>query len=95
MGGRNITYNLYNESTHEGDYAVGVAAYLYNIKNTDLELSWYHKLIKDDVAQDILGASFKQYLFDKVKLYGNTRYDLPAKYLARFWLVHPTFRWTT
>ncbi|MDD2500862.1 MAG: hypothetical protein PHN92_08595 [Geobacter sp.] len=79
MGGRNITYNLYNESTHEGDYAVGVAAYLYNIKNTDLELSWYHKLIKDDVAQDILGASFKQYLFDKVKLYGNTRYDLASE----------------
>ncbi len=79
MGGRNITYNLYNESTHEGDYAVGVSAYLYNMKDTDLEISWYHKLVKDDVAQDILGASFKQYLFNQLKLYGNTRYDLASE----------------
>ena len=79
MGGRNVIYDLYNERTHEGDYALGVSAYLYNLQNTDLELSWFHKLIKDDVAQDILGASGKQYLFNSLKLYGNTRYDLASE----------------
>lgn len=79
MGGRNIVYDLYNESTHDGDFAVGVAAYLYNWKNTDLEVSWYHKLVDGDEAQDILGASFKQYLFNQIKLYGNTRYDLASE----------------
>jgi len=79
MGGRNVIYNLYNESTSSGDYAMGVSAWLYNLKNTDLELSWYHKRDNDDVAQDIIGASFKQYLFNSLKLYGNTRFDLASE----------------
>lgn len=62
MGGRNVIYDLYNESTRGGDYVLGMAAYLYNLKNTDLELSWYHKLEQDDVAQDIIGASFNRSL---------------------------------
>jgi len=79
MGGRNIIYNLYNESTSSGDYAMGVSAYLYNLKNTDLELSWFHKMDNDDVALDIIGVSFKQYLFNSLKLYGNTRFDLASE----------------
>lgn len=79
MGGRNVIYNLYDESTRGGDYAVGLAASLHNFKNTDLELSWYHKLVNDDVAQDIIGASFKQYLFNSVKVYGNARYDVASE----------------
>lgn len=79
MGGRNVIYDLYNESTRGGDYVLGMAAYLYNLKNTDLELSWYHKLEQDDVAQDIIGASFKQYLLNSLKLYGNVRYDVASE----------------
>jgi hypothetical protein len=79
MGGRNVIYNLYDESTRGGDYAVGLAASLHNFKDTDLELSWYHKLVNDDVAQDIIGASFKQYLFNSVKIYGNARYDVASE----------------
>ncbi len=78
MGGRNITYDLYNEATKNGDFAFGVSAYLYNKKNTDLDLSWYHKIVEKEVAQDIVGASFKQY-FDSIKLYGNTRYDTASR----------------
>lgn len=79
MGGRNVIYNLYDESTRGGDYAVGLAASLHDFKDTDLELSWYHKLVNDDVAQDIIGASFKQYLFNSVKIYGNARYDVASE----------------
>lgn len=79
MGGRNVTFGLNGELGHEGDYAYGVAAYLAGYRNTDLELSWFRKLDQGDVARDVLGASFKQFLFNSVKLYGNTRYDLASE----------------
>ena len=34
---------------------------------------------KDGIARDQLGASFKQYLLNSVKVYGNTRFDLPSE----------------
>lgn len=79
MGGRNVVFSLKGESGHEGDYTYGVSTYLAGVKNTDLELSWFRKLDQGDVARDILGASFKQYLFSNVKLYSNARYDLTSE----------------
>lgn len=79
MGGRNVVFSLNGESGHEGDYAYGVATYLTGFKNTDAELSWFRKLDQGDVARDILGASFKQFLFNNVKVYGNARFDLTSE----------------
>lgn len=79
MGGRNVVFSLDGESGHEGDYAYGVATYLSGFKNTDAELSWFRKLDRGDVARDILGASFKQFLFKSIKLYGNARLDLVSE----------------
>jgi hypothetical protein len=79
MGGRNVIYDLYNESTSSGDYVLGMSAYLYDFKDTDLDISWYHKMVNDEEALDIVGASFKQYLFNQIKLYGNTRYDVASE----------------
>ncbi|MBC8017298.1 MAG: hypothetical protein H7X83_02110 [Verrucomicrobia bacterium] len=79
MGGRNVAFSLNGESGHEGDYAYGVSTYLAGVKNTDLELSWFRKLDQGDVARDILGASFKQFLFNNFKLYGNARFDLSSE----------------
>jgi len=79
MGGRNVIYDLYNESTSSGDYVLGMSAYLYDFKDTDLDISWYHKMVDDEEALDIIGASFKQYLFNQIKLYGNTRYDVASE----------------
>jgi hypothetical protein len=74
-----VVFSLDGESGHEGDYAFGLATYLSGFKNTDLELSWFRKLDQGDVARDILGASFKQFLFNNVKLYGNARFDLASE----------------
>lgn len=79
MGGRNVVFSLNGESGHEGDYTYGVSTYLSGVKNTDLELSWFRKLDQGDVARDILGASFKQFLFNNFKLYGNARFDLSSE----------------
>jgi hypothetical protein len=37
------------------------------------------KLDNDGVARDQLGASFKHYLLNSLKLYGNTRFDFPSE----------------
>jgi hypothetical protein len=79
FGGRNVAFGLNGEIGHGGDYALGMAAYLAGIRNTDLEVSWFRKWDQGDVARDIIGASFKQYLFKNIKLYSDVRYDLTAE----------------
>lgn len=79
MGGRNVFFSLDGEATSYRDFAFGAAAYLQGYRNTDAELSYFMKLDNDGVARDQLGASFKQYLLNSVKVYGNTRFDLPSE----------------
>lgn len=82
LGGRNVVFGMDGEIGHRGDYAAGMAFYLQGFPNTDLDISWFRKWDENDVARDILGASFKQYLFQNVKLYGNARYDMISKVFA-------------
>ena len=79
LGGRNVVFGLNGEMGHTGDYATGMAIYLQGFPNTDLDISWFRKWDEYDVARDILGASFKQYLFQNMKLYGNARYDIVSE----------------
>lgn len=79
MGGRNVFFGLTGELTRSDDYAFGVAGNLAGYRNTDAELSYFMKFDKDGIARDQLGASFKQYLLGSVKVYGNTRYDIPSE----------------
>lgn len=76
FGGRDVIFGLDDEASQSGDYAFGAAAYLQGFKSTDLELSWFRKWDRWDISRDILGASFKQYLLNSLRLYGNTRFDL-------------------
>lgn len=79
FGGRNVIFDLDNEGGHGGNLALGVSAYLQGFKATDFEFSWFRKWDDWDIAQDMLGATFKQYLFNNIKIYGNGRYDLTAE----------------
>ena len=79
LGGRNVIFGLNGEMGHTGDYAAGAAMYLQGFQTTDLDISWFRKWDQYDVARDMLGASFKQYLFNTVKLYGNARYDMVSE----------------
>ena len=79
LGGRDVVFGLNGEISHEGNYALGMAAYLTGFRKTDLDISWLRKWDAGDVSRDILGASVKQYLFNQVKLYGNARYDLTSE----------------
>lgn len=79
MGGRNVVFGFDGETTRSKDFALGVAGYLAGYRNTDAELSYFIKLDKDGIARDQVGASFKQYLLNSLKVYGNTRFDLPSE----------------
>ncbi len=79
MGGRNVFFDLNGEATRSQDFAFGAAAYLAGYRNTDAELSYFMKLDKDGVARDQFGAAFKQYLLNSLKVYANTRFDMPSE----------------
>ncbi|MBT1075212.1 hypothetical protein [Geobacter grbiciae] len=79
FGGRDVVFGINGEAGHSGNYAMGLSAYLSGFRNTDLDVSWFRKWDDGDVSRDILGASFKQYLFNRLKLYGNARYDVTAE----------------
>lgn len=76
MAGRSIFYDLISEETSNDNTTYGAAAYLKGFKSTDAEISYFRKDDKDGIARDFLGAYLKQYLFNSIRLYGNTRYDL-------------------
>ena len=79
MGGRNVIFNLDGEASNSHDYVFGAAAYLNGFKNTDAELSYFMKFDEAGIARDQIGGSFKQYLFNSVKLYSNARFDLTSE----------------
>lgn len=79
MGGRNVFFDLTGEGTRDHDFAFGAAVNLAGYKNTDAELSYFMKFDRDGVARDNLGASFKQYLFNSLKVYGNARFDMASE----------------
>lgn len=77
--GRDVVYGLNGELGNTFNTDLGISAYLAGFRKTDLELSWLRKWEQSEVTRDVLGGSFKQYLFNTVKLYGNTKYDLVSE----------------
>jgi hypothetical protein len=74
-----VIFDLTGEATQTRDFVFGAAAYLTGFQKTDAEVSYFMKFDNDGLARDQLGASFKQYLFNSVKLYANTRFDIPSE----------------
>jgi hypothetical protein len=79
MGGRNVIFNLDGEISSGDNYVWGIAANLAGNKATDAELSYFMKLDNAGIARDQLGGSFKQYMFNSLKVYANARYDMSSE----------------
>lgn len=79
MGGRNVFFDLDGEGTSSDDFVFGAAAFLTGLRSTDAEVSYFLKLDRDGMARNQVGGSFKQYLFDSVKIYANTRFDIVSE----------------
>jgi hypothetical protein len=76
LGGRDVVFGEQTEINTLG-YDFGVSASLAGFKKTDVDLSYLLKR-RDGDARETVGASFKQYLFDSVKAYGDFKYDIPS-----------------
>ncbi|WP_136513158.1 hypothetical protein [Geomonas edaphica] len=79
LGGHDVVFGLNGETGNAGNTVFGLAAYLSGFRETDAEVSWLRKFDGSDITRDIIGGSFKQYLFNNVKLYGNAKYDITAE----------------
>lgn len=79
FGGRDVVFGLNGEIGSGWNTDLGMAAYLSGFKLTDAEVSWFRKWEKSDIARDILGASFKQYLLNNIRIYGSAKYDLTSE----------------
>jgi hypothetical protein len=79
MGGRNVIFNLDGEASTGRDFVWGIATYLTGFKNTDAELSYFMKLDDAGIARDQIGGTFKQYLFNSLKVYSNARFDVTGE----------------
>jgi hypothetical protein len=78
MAGRNILFGEEGNLTSHSS-TLGASLYLSGVKNTDLDVSFFRTYDYSEISRDILGASFKQYLFGSLKAYANARYDLTAE----------------
>jgi hypothetical protein len=78
MGGKDIMFGEKGALTSHAA-AGGMAVYLVGLKNTDLDVSYYRAYDYSDIAREMMGFNFKQYLLESWKLYGNARYDLTAE----------------
>lgn len=79
LGGRDVVFGLNGETGNAWNADLGVAAYLAGFRNSDAEISWLRQWDHGDMARDILGASFRQSLFNSVRVYGNARFDLVSE----------------
>ena len=84
MGGRNVIFSLDGEASTGNDFVWGIASYFNGFKNTDAELSYFMKLDDAGVARDQIGGTFKQYLFNSVKVYSNARLVLTGEWYQSF-----------
>ena len=76
LGGRDVVYGINGEAGYPWNTDLGLAARLEGFRKTDVEVSWLRKWDHGEIARDTIGASAKQYLFNNLQLYGNTRFDL-------------------
>lgn len=86
MGGRYVFFDLNGEGGTSDDRVFGMAAYLLGFKRTDAEISYFVKSDVDGTAREQMGYSFKQYLFDFMKVYTNGRYDLVSEVFSELLL---------
>lgn len=79
FGGRDVVFGIDGELGRPINTDLGISAYLSGFRKTDAEISWLRKWDRSETARDVIGASFKQYMFGMVKLYGNAKYDLSSE----------------
>ncbi len=80
LGGRNVIFGEDSVLTSHS-YSLGLSAYLTGRSMNYIDVSYLRTYDHGNIARDIIGSSYKQYMFELFKLYANVRYDLTAEVL--------------
>ena len=97
LGGRDVIFDEFGEDTKGGDTAWGGEAYLRNVKDLNVSISYAEKYDEGDLARRIAAYDFG-YTFKGVsRLYSEMRYDIIGERISEALAglkIFPTDRWT-
>ena len=97
LGGRDVIFDEFEEDTQSDDAAWGTEAYLRDVKNLNLSISYAEKYDEGDLARRIAAYDFG-YTFKGVsRLYSEMRYDIIGERISEALAgikVFPTDQWT-
>ncbi|MCC6542952.1 MAG: hypothetical protein IT392_00420 [Nitrospirae bacterium] len=80
IGGRNVIFGEDKLLTNHS-YSAGFSVYITGKSMNYFDVSYLRTYDHGDIARDIIGSSYKQYISELFKLYANVRYDLTAEVL--------------
>jgi hypothetical protein len=78
LGGRDVLFGDKGELSSR-QYSAGATIYLANAELTYFDVSYFRTYDHGNIARDIAGGSYKQYILQSLKLYANARYDLTSE----------------
>ncbi len=97
LGGQNISFDEFNTFDHSSDTAWGGQIYLRDVKNLNLNLSFFEKYLQGDLAQRTVAYDFGYNIKDISRVYSEARYDLIKEQFGEFLAgvkVYPNDKWT-
>lgn len=97
LGGRDVIFDEFAEDTKRGDMTWGTEAYLRNVRNLNLSMSYVEKYDEGDLARRIVAYDFGYNIKGVSRLYSEMRYDIIGERVSEALAglkVFPTDRWT-
>ena len=97
MGGRDVIFDEFEEDTQSDDAAWGTEAYLRDVKNLNLSISYAEKYDEGDLARRMVAYDFGYTIKALSRLYSEMRYDIIGERISEALAglkVFPTDKWT-
>ncbi len=97
LGGRDVIFDEFEEDTQSDDVTWGTEAYLRNVRNFNLSISYAEKYDEGDLARRIAAYDFGYTFKGLSRLYSESRYDIIGERISEALAglkVFPSDRWT-
>lgn len=97
LGGRDVIFDEFDEDTHSGDAAWGTEAYLRDVKNLNLSISYAEKYDEEDLARRMAAYDFGYTIKEVFRGYSEMRYDIIGELITEALVgltVFPSDQWT-
>jgi hypothetical protein len=97
LGGRDVIFDEFEEDTQSDDAAWGTEAYLRDVKNLNLSISYAEKYDEGDLARRMVAYDFGYTIKGLSRMYSEMRYDIIGERISEALAgvkVFPSDRWT-